>query len=157
MRPRKYPLEPLARVRQMGVDGAARDAAAAVRAREEASGRRQQAEQSRTAHDERARAVRDAERNALERGALTAADLSRALDWEVRVTAECATLARAEESARSEESNAMANEQAARAELAHKKAESEVVEKDRAKWRERERARAEAKEEEAAAEAWRPR
>ena len=150
-----YPLEPLGKVREARVDGATSELAAAVGAREDAESRRVAAEISRAKAKEEARATQAKEREALERGELTVADLMRENAWELRVRAEDAT--HAEKVARAAESEAAAvdHETRARVLLAEKKADALVVEKDRARWSVQENKRADAKEEEDAAEGWR--
>jgi hypothetical protein len=157
MRPPKYPLEPLERLRDEKVDEATRALATAVAARDEAERRRRGAEKTSEDHEDAARALREKERAALERGELTAGDLMRADAWEARVAEERATLARGVEQAREAESRARASEAGAQGEVAARKSEAQVVAKDRARWEERARKRADDREEQSAEEAWRPR
>ena len=157
MRRPKYPLDPLARVRKKGVDEATRRLADAVATRDGAEARERAAENERRGHEDRARAVREAERDALDRGDLRVGDLGVAAAWEVRDRAEAQALAQAEEKAHAEAASARAGQVAAQVGVAQRKADAEVVEKDRGRWEERLRKKAEAKEDEAAAEAWRRR
>jgi hypothetical protein len=156
MRPKKYPLEPLAHVRAKQVDDAARALGEAARAREEASHKRALAEKRRDEAEAAARALRDAEQEALERGELTVADLMRGDAWGVRVKAEQEELARRAADSAAKEGAARKGESSARAHVAGRKADAELVERDRARWTDAERRRADAKEEEAAADGWRP-
>lgn len=153
---RKYPLDPLATVREQHVDEATRALAAAVRAREAA----ERAAQAARAEEERAaaqaQAVRDAERGKLEQGQLTAADLQRADAWGFAVAEEKRRLQEHAARAAQAETEARAGETRGRAEVSTRKADAEVVEKDRAKWTEQVRKDALGREEEEAAEAWRP-
>ena len=155
MRPPKYPLEPLARLRAQKVDEAARVLAGAVTRRETAERVRLGAEQRRASQEEEAKGVRDVEAEELLRGHLRVADLARAGAWEVRVASDREKLALALTRAREEEGKAHEGEKEARESVAAKRADAEVVEKDAARWREGVRKRAETKEEDAASEAWR--
>ena len=154
---KKYPLEPLARVRAQKVESAARDLGAAVRSREAAERRRVAAERERECAEQEARTVRDAERCAMERGELRVRDLVRADAWEARGQADRAALDRQVNQARAREGDAAETEQKARTALRERRVEEDVVGRDRVIWTERERKKADAKEEEAGAEAWRPR
>lgn len=156
MRPPKYPLEPLAEVRDKKVDEAAGNLATTARERDAAKRRRLATEQKREAHASAAERVRTAEANALERGALRALDLAHADAWESRVAAEREKLASDVEHARADEERAHVAEEGARCELVSRTAEAHVVTKDRARWQDALRKRAESKEEEASSEARRP-
>ena len=156
VRTTKYRLEPALRVRTARVDDATRDLAGAVRARELAEKKRVAAEEAQARADEAARVVRDAERAALEDGRRSAGELVRGDAWEARMRAEAAEHAKRVAQARTQEGGATRAEQGAQKNLASKKADAEVIAKDRARWDERERRAREASEEEAAAEAWRP-
>jgi hypothetical protein len=156
MRPKKYPLDPLARVRAMKVDDAARALAESTRLREEAERKRAEAERRVIAAEDAARVVRDAERDALDRGELTVADLMRGDAWGFRVREEQAELERRAADSLEREGAAKDGEDGARVVVAERKADAEIVERDRSRWADGERRRAEAKDEEAAADAWRP-
>lgn len=156
MRRPRYPLEPLAEVRARKVEGAVQGLAKAVAQRERAAEQRQQSEQRRDAHDTHAARVSEAERGSLERGELRAADLARAHAWQLRAAAERAALAAEVERAHGVEADAVKGEGTARLQVAERRADADVVEKDRARWTAEGRKRAEAKEEEAMAEAFRP-
>jgi hypothetical protein len=156
MRPRKYPLEPLAELRARRVDEAVGDLAAATRERDAAERRRLAAEREREAHDVGVERVRSAEAEALAQGGLRAADMAQAAAWEARVGAERDALASGVERARGEEAGARAGEGRAIDEVASRRAEARVVANDQARWDGVERKRAEAREEEASSEAWRP-
>jgi hypothetical protein len=157
MRRPKYPLEPLAKLREQKVDEATRALAGAVANREKAERARAGAELRRASHEADARGLRQAERGALERGELKAADLARAGAWEMRVAEDREKLEAVVKSTREEEKKARQGEAEARADATARRADAEVVEKDRTRWREGERKHAEAKEEEAATEAFRRR
>jgi hypothetical protein len=153
MRAPKYPLEPLAKLRDQRVDDAERDLAGAVGARERAEGERSRAEQRARAHAEQARVLREAEAAALGRGELTVADLERLGAWERGVAADGETLARAVAERRAAEDGARDGERKAMEQVAARMADARVVERDRERWEDGDRKRAEAKEEEAAEEA----
>ncbi len=156
MAARKYPLDPLAKLREQHVDEATRELAAAVRARETAEQHARQAESDERAAEERARVVREAERAKLEGGELTVADLLRADAWGVAVAAEKDRLAARVERAVTAESEARTGEAQQRTTVAARKADAEVVEKDRANWTEQVRKDTLGREEEEGVEAWRP-
>ena len=157
MRRTKYPLETLAAQRQRQVDEAVKGLASAVSLREAAERRRVAVGHQRVAHEAHTAGVRDAERDALERGDLSAADLAQAHAWQLRAEAEAAAIAAEEQRARAAEATAADGQKRAQDQVATRRADADVVAKDRARWSERERKRADAVEEEAAAEAFRPR
>jgi hypothetical protein len=156
MRRRRYPLEPVAELRESKVDHAVRGLAVAIAGRDEAERGRRAAEDSRVSHDTAASGVRSAEADALARGELSVADLARADAWEVRVAAERAALTAEVDRTRAAEGRARAGEETARGEVASRRADARVIENDRARWTDAQRRQAEANEEEAASEAWRP-
>jgi YscO-like protein len=156
MAARKYPLDPLAKLREQHVDEASRELAAAARARETAEQRTRLAEREKDAAEESARAVREAERAKLEGGELTVADLQRADAWGVAVAEETKRLEERVARAITAESEARTGEAQHRTTVATRKADAGVVEKDRAKWTEQARKDALGREEEEAEEAWRP-
>jgi hypothetical protein len=155
MRPPKYPLEPLAELRDKRVDLALDDLAAATRGRDAAERERLASEQGCRAHAAAAERLRDAEESALARGELRVADLANAGAWEIRVASEHQALASEVDRARVAEAGARVGEERAQGEVASRKADAQVVAKDRARWRSRQAGREEAKEEEASTEAWR--
>ena len=157
MASRKYPLDPLAKLREQHVDDATRELAAAVRTREAAEQRTRAAATEKERAEERARAVREAERTKLEQGELKVADLQRADAWAIAAAEEKRRLEEHVERAREAETHARTGEGQRRAEVATTKADADVVNKDRAKWTERERKDALVREEEEAGEAWRKR
>jgi hypothetical protein len=157
VRPPKYSLELVLELREKKVDESARAFVAAAHDREVAENRRRSSQQRCEAHTTEADRARKMEQDALARGDLTAADLSRAASWEVRVAHESRTLARELSGALAGEASARAAEGRARQEVASRKAESELVVNHRERWREGLQKRKEAREEEAYSEAWRPR
>jgi hypothetical protein len=156
MRRPRYPLEPLVELRDHQVDRAAAGLASAIAQREDAQRAHRTAEAACAAHDAAAQRVRAAESEALDRGELRAADLAGVDAWEARVATESAAMASAVERARTTEERARDGECAARGDLAARRADADVVGKDRARWADEQRRRADAKEEEAASEIWRP-
>lgn len=155
MRPPRYPLEPLAKLREDQADAAVRGLAEAVSVRHSAERHRLAAEQRRDDHEEAAARVREAEGEALARAELRVADLARAGAWETRVASEGESMASQLERAREAETSARDAEVAARGEVTTRKAGAEVVGADRMRWRDALRKVADAKEEEAAEEAFR--
>ncbi|HEX8792820.1 MAG TPA: hypothetical protein VF765_17865 [Polyangiaceae bacterium] len=155
MRRPQYPLEPLADVRERQVDDAVRGLATAVSQREAAARRTVALEQAAASHADAVEGVKQAERDALGRGELTAADLAHAHAWELRMQAERAALVAEQERARAAETAAGVAEDRSREELAWRRGDADVVAKDRARWEAGQRKRADAKEEEAMAEAFR--
>jgi hypothetical protein len=156
MRRRRYPLEPLAELRDRRVDQAVHELAASIAGRDEAERSRRAAEESRSSHNSAAQRARVAEADALARGELRVSDLARADAWELRVAAERAALTAEVDRARGAEHRAREGEHAARGEVASRQADAEVIEKDRARWADAQRRQSDARDEEAASEAWRP-
>ena len=156
MLPPKYPLSPLGALRNKRVDDAAHDLATKTRARTAAERAHQLAQENLDRHGAAAALVRESEAGALARGDLRVADLARADAWEVRIGAEDVALASQVERTRANEAAALEGEQRTRALLTSRRADADVVTKDRARWSDRLRKRVEARDEEAAVEAWRP-
>ena len=155
MAPKKYPLDPLRKVRDAAVDRASRALGDAVRDREGAERRKRSAEQEARRAEEEAQAIAEAERAKLERGELRVADLARADAWAVAASAEKERLAHQVKVADDTLRGARGAERAAQADVAGRKADADVVEKDRAKWKAAQERAAEARAEEEAAEVWR--
>jgi hypothetical protein len=157
MRPPKYALEPLARVREKKVDEAVHGLAVAIAQVGDAEGERCATEARQRAHERTSERVRSDEAAALARGELRALDLAWAGAWGLGAAAEHKAIAAEVRLAREHETQAREGERQARDRVAATRADAEVVARDRARWNERLRRRAEAGEEEAASEAWRPR
>jgi hypothetical protein len=155
MRPRKYPLDLLARLRAKEVDDATQLLADAIRARQEAQRREGLAVAQRDGAEAAARLVGAGERGALERGELRAADLARAATWEAGVAAERAELGDRLAKALSRTHMAQGREGQAQDGVARARADAELVARDRARWDDEVRRKDEAGEEEAADEAFR--
>jgi hypothetical protein len=153
----KYPRKSVLEHRERLADDATRGLSRAVKERESAEN------QKAVAEDARARAAVEAERarrdesDALARGELKAADLASQGAWEVRLAAEARAMdARVAESA-SKVDDALEKEHAAARELGNRKADVDVLTKDRERYETAQKKRADAREEEAAAEAsWKP-
>jgi len=157
MRPPRYPLEPLSEVRKRALDAATSRLRGAVKKRDAAARARQAAEQVRQEHERATDRVRDAEREALGRGDLRAADLATAETWGLRVELERAKLGAAVERAKAAEAEASDVQLQAQAGAALRRSEAEVIKKDRARWDDARKKSAEAREEDAMSEGWRPR
>ena len=155
MRPARYPLDTLAKQRARNVEGAVQGLAQAIAGRERAEAQRQQRQAQQAAHEAQAARIVRAEREGLERGELTAADLACAHAWGLRAEAERVALKAEVDRAAATEQQARGTEGIARDQVAARRADAEVVEKDRARWTAEARKRALAKEEEAMAEAFR--
>jgi hypothetical protein len=155
MRPRKYPLDPLARLREKQVGDATKLLSDAIRAREDAQRAEEAATSRRDSAVEDARLLAEREGAALERGELRSEDLARAAAWGVRVEADRVELeqrlARASEGTQA----AQDDEAAAQGAIARARADAEVVSRDRARWDEAERKKEQTAEEDAASEAFR--
>ena len=154
---RKYPLDPLIKLRELQVEDAARELAKTIAERQAAERQRIALEEARARAEEDARTMRDGERGALEKGELRAGDLHRAQAWEIDVAEEHKRLAQHIAAAAQGEAKASEQEEAARKDLASREADADVVDKDKARFDAGEAKRETSKEEEAAAEAWRPR
>jgi colicin import membrane protein len=150
----KYPLEPLREHRDRKVDAAALQLGEAVRAREGADAARMRAEQQSREAERRAAAVRLDEAERLAKGELCVADLARAQAWEHAASAEALELGRAVDRAVGLLAASRDAEEQARAELAQKKADLDVVAKDEARFDAEARRAREGAEEEAAEEAF---
>ena len=155
MRPRKYPLDPLARLRDKQVGDATKLLSDAIRAREDAQRAEEAALARRDGAVEDAQIVAAREDGALRRGELRAEDLARAAAWSARVEVDRADLeqrvARTTQGSRA----AQAQEETAQNATARARADAQVVARDRARWDEAERKKRDAAEEEGAAEAYR--
>ncbi len=155
MRPKKYPQEPLQKLRAKQVDDAALALANAVRAREEAERVERSNRKVQEDAETRARTTREAERAALERGELRAADLMRADAWGARVADEQTELQRRVTVASKRTETARGTESGAQSGVNRAQADEDVVTRDRERWEADVKKRVDAREEEDASEAWR--
>jgi hypothetical protein len=153
----KYPLEPLAELRQKKVEEATLALAEAVRRRDAAARALAGAEIRRQAAARAVSQVRTAELEALARGDLRARDLAHAHAWAARTAAEQASLENVVR--RAGVAEAMARDEAHEAQrtLGSQFADVRVVDRHRERWNETLRRGAVAREEEALSEAWRRR
>jgi hypothetical protein len=152
----KYPLESLARVRDRRVDMAATDLARSSRAVEAAQRAHEVAESAQAKHRQAAEVLRRAEEAALAKGALRAADLALREAWRLRVQAESRDLQAQSAAARVTETRALDDERDAKARLAIRKVDADVVHEHHVRFDEVHQKRAEARDEEASLETWRP-
>ena len=102
----KYSLQTCLQARVEGADRAARDLGSALQAARAAELSRTRAEQQREEHERAASAVRDSERAALDRGALTVFDLALAAVWSIGAAETGRRLDAATEGARAAEGRA---------------------------------------------------
>ena len=155
--PRRYPLDPLKRVRAEKVDEEARALSRAMGQLEEATASAERRELAKRELERSLSEVALAERRKLEDGQLTAIDLARAAAFDIAGDIERAARARALEQARADELRARTSVQAKRGDLSMARAEAEVVEKHHQKWEKARQTLAHAKDEESAEEAHRAR
>jgi len=149
---RKYPLEPLVKLRKRQVDGATEKLARAINEREAAERKRLAAEKAVAEAEAASQALRDEERRALETGALRVGDLQRAQAWELGVAEAGKRLTEQVSSAARDEGRACDAVASAQQELATREADAEVVEKDKTRFDAKSARDEMNKEEEAAAE-----
>jgi hypothetical protein len=152
----KYPLEALARLREQKAEDEARKLAEATRDAQAAERAREVAERRRRENEETLAQVRAAEREALARGELSAADLARAAAWASRAEGEGRFLASSLQGALAREQEARRGERAAKEQTELARANARVLAEDRARFGEGQQKQAEARDEEASFEAWRP-
>jgi hypothetical protein len=152
----KYPRASVLAHRERLVDDAKEALARAVKEREAREAQRARAENAVATELQKRADVMQEEAARLARGELRATDLARQGAWEARADAEIAELRRKLAEAAASVDDAVAKEREALAELANRKADVDVLEKDRERYLLEERKKAEAREEEAAAEARRP-
>jgi hypothetical protein len=131
---RKYPLDPLKRVRAENVDRGARSLSEALRKAEAASIEVERATQAKEQLDRAVNATARAERERLERGELTAADLARGAAWGLSADLRRNEKARAVDDAQKENARARAGAEKERSGLAAAQAEAKVVEKHHQRW-----------------------
>jgi chromosome segregation ATPase len=156
MERKKYPLDPLLKLRERQVDAATQKLAEAVGARQAAEKKREAAEAAKAKAEDRARELREKERDALEKGGLRAGDLHAGRAWEFAVEEERRRLAQQVDAASQGEKKARDTERGAQHDLASREADAEVVDQDKERFETKRKQAELAKEEEAANEAWRP-
>jgi hypothetical protein len=153
---KKYPLEPLARLKEERAEQKTRELGKALSSRETAQKKREGAEAKREAARTSASRVRNEERAALANGALSVRDLMQANAWESRVATEDLERTREVDRALAAEGEAKAAETRVRGDLAQAQAESEVIRRHHERWSAAVKKDDEGREEEALAEAFRP-
>ncbi len=131
---RRYPFEALRGVRQAAVDQRSVALGSQSQKTELAAGNRLRARQAREAEERRSRSVAELERERLEQGVATAADLSRAEDFARGAAQRIAVRSAAEKDARDRELREQAEERRARVALARADAESQALERHRDRW-----------------------
>jgi hypothetical protein len=156
VRSSKYPLASLSRFRDGQVDMTAGELARAADAVERAKQTHAAANEAQAKHRGDAAEMRAVERAALTRGELRAGDLVTGEAWGLRIQAEDRVLQGHTDAARAKETQAEGIEREARARLASRKVDADIVHKHRARYDETQRKAAEARDEEASFEAWRP-
>jgi flagellar biosynthesis chaperone FliJ len=156
MRRKKYPLEPLVRMKKDRVETKTRELGQAISTRETLEKSRERKEADRDIAREGANHVRREERSQLEQGTLKVLDLAREGTWELRVRAEDVKRTRDVDEARTAEAGARGAESRAKANVAEASAEHESVQRHQERWNTEAKKAEEAKEEESLAEAVRP-
>jgi len=152
----KYRLLALEKLRDAKVDEATKKLAEAVKEREAASARKQNAERALDLHESEAARVRAMERASLEQGLARARALAIENAWEIGVKVTSDRLRAEIAKRKEEEARAVAHETEARAAVVAKKADAKVVHEDHDRFDADARKIEDQKEEEAAEEAWRP-
>jgi hypothetical protein len=149
---RKYPLDPLKRVRAEKVDQGARALAGALGEAEKARIERERRELAKLELEQSIRETARAERERLEEGGLRAADLARSAAFGIASDLRRAAHERSVEEARHGHARAVSEAEAKRGELASARADAEVVEKHHGTWQKARHAEASAREEQEAEE-----
>jgi hypothetical protein len=150
---RKYPLDPLKRVRAEKVDQRKISLSDALRKAEATSSDVERKTQAKGQLDRSVSATARGERESLERGELSAADLARGAAWGLAAGLKRQEMARAVDEAQKEDERARAAAEKERTLLATAQAEAKVVEKHHEKWRAARTAAEVARDEESAEEA----
>jgi hypothetical protein len=150
---RKYPLDPLKRVRAEKVDQGARALSQALGEAEKARLEHERRELAKREHERSLSEVALTESEKLEKGELSVADLARGAAFGIAGEMKRAVHAQAVEQARSSHATAVTRAEDSRQVLASARADAEVVERHHDKWRKAKEAEALRKEEENAEEA----
>jgi len=132
---RKYPLDPLKRVRAEKVDQRTRSLSDALRKAEATGTEVERKTRAKEQLDKSVSVTARGERDRLERGELTAMDLARGAAWGVSADLQRNEMARAVDVAQKEDARARSDAEKERAALATAQAEAKVVEKHHEKWR----------------------
>jgi hypothetical protein len=147
----------LKKVRQLGVEKATRALGESIAATRAASLAARSADEAVATHAARVSSSVEDERKALDRGELQASDLEAGEAWHRQTSKEHDALAASARRARDTEAGAASGERRARADLAARSTDVEVVAAVVSRRDAAERKTAELRAEEAASEAWRPR
>ncbi len=151
---RKYPLDPLKRVRADQVDQKTRSLSDALRKAEATGSEVERKTRAKEQLDRAVSATARGEHERLERGELTAADLARGAAWGLSAGLARREMARALDEAQKEDAQARTIAEKERSSLATAQAEAKVVEKHHEKWRAVREAADIARDEESAEEAY---
>lgn len=151
---RRYPLETLRDVRGRAVDERSKAVGEAKRRTEQADHQARAATSRRQAEEAEAAAVSGAERERLEEGTATVADMVRAAEFAVGAQERIAGKRQVEEGAHRALDEEKSKEEDARVALRQADADAKVVDKHRDQWAKENRARAEQAQDEAAEEVW---
>jgi hypothetical protein len=150
---RKYPLDPLKRVRAEKVDQGARALSQALGEAEKARTERERREHAKRELERSLSEVALSEREKLEKGELSVADLARGAAFGIAGEMKRAAHAEAVEQARSSHAKAESRAEDSRQVLASARADAEVVERHHQKWQKAKQAEAISRDEENAEEA----
>jgi hypothetical protein len=131
---RKYPLDPLRRVREQAVDQKVRELSDSLRHVESAQSEVERTERRQRELESAVEATTAAERRRLWQGELTAADLARQAAWGVAKAIDRAEHARAVEHAHAHKAAAEVETTRRQGELAQAKASAELVAKHHQRW-----------------------
>jgi type III secretion system (T3SS) protein YscO len=131
---RKYPLDPLRRVREGAVDHKVRALSDSLRQVEAAREEAERTERRKRELENAVEATAAAERGHLSRGELTAADLARGAAWKLAKEIDRAEHARAVDQARGRHAAAETHAGHRRNELAEAKTSAELVTRHHEKW-----------------------
>ena len=151
-----YPRKSVLEHRERIADGAVEALARGVRERESVEREKAQAEADRIRTLTAAEELRENERAALARGELKASDLAQKGAWEMRAEAEARAMDLRVAETEKKLHDAVRAEAVALTVVANKKADADVLVKDRERFHAEAQKRADASEEEAAVEAYRP-
>jgi hypothetical protein len=132
---RKYPLDPLKRVRAEKVDERVRAMSVALRKAEAAGVELERRTHAKQQLDQALNETARTERERLERGELSAADLARGAAWGVAADLRRTQAARAVDEAKKQHAQARVDADKERSSLATAEADAKVVDKHHERWR----------------------
>jgi hypothetical protein len=150
---RKYPLDPLRRVREENVDRKVHALSASLRHVETARDHAERSERRKLDLESALATTAAKEQQRLTRGELTAADLARGAAWNLASEIDRAEKARALEQARAERAAAEAHAGERKRDLADARASADLVDKHHDGWQRARTAESEARDEEDAEQA----